>query len=613
VNQRTLNQVVLFSTGGADMFPGGPYYVEFVTTSSTGAAVNADSTPTVTMNHNGSDDGTFSITVTALDTGRYKGTGTVPASYLPGDYVWASVAATIGGVAAKAVADKFVVGSPGYARVGTAQAGSTASTLKLDASASATDNLYNDQTAFIYSGTGAGQTATILSYVGSTKVATIMPNWRTTPDATSLYAILPASRSDLGAVLGTAGLSPIVNAVLDEVNTGATHNVNNSVGKQIRTSSGGNTSAIYTGTAPSQAGMTTTQIKLDAGASSVSQVYRYNVISILSGTDAGDSAVILDYNGATKIATVDDAWSVQPDATSVFEITPGAKCLVIDKTGFSLSATGLSLIPAGALNGLGDWLKTLGANAPSGWINSAAIAAGALNGKGDWLAGLGTTAPAGWINSAAIAAGALNGKGDWSTYAGSDTPGTSILLGRIGSAITINGGAVAIDWNHIANPASTVNLSGTTIAGSGGGSGLTAADVWAYVDRTLTDLPPLPAGWIDAAGIAPAALNGKGDWLTPSGTLAHVAEVDTVSDLTDKTGFSLSAAGLNAISVTDPGGVAATWPQMLVAIWRLWFKGSSKTVSDLTIKTYADDGTTVRTTQNYTDDGAGNQTRSAAS
>jgi hypothetical protein len=188
-----------------------------------------------------------------------------------------------------------------------------------------------------------------------------------------------------------------------------------------------------------------------------------------------------------------------------------------------------------------------------------------------------------------------------------------MLLGRIGSAITINGGAVAIDWGHVSNQGTTVNLSGTTIAGSGGGSGLTAADVWAYVGRTLTDLPPLPAGWINAAGIAPAALDGKGDWLTPSDTLAHVTAVDTVSSLADKTGFSLSAGGLNAIPVTDPGGVATTWPQMLVAIWRLWFKASSKTVSDLTIKTYADDGTTIRTTQNYTDDGAGNQTRSAAS
>ncbi len=74
-------------------------------------------------------------------------------------------------------------------------------------------------------------------------------------------------------------------------------------------------------------------------------------------------------------------------------------------------------IAASALNGKGDWLTTLGTNAPSGWINAAAIAAAALNGKGDWLTTLGANAPAGWINAAAIAAAALNGKGDWATQA----------------------------------------------------------------------------------------------------------------------------------------------------------------------------------------------------
>mgnify|MGYP000638482717 CR=1 FL=1 len=57
----------------------------------------------------------------------------------------------------------------------------------------------------------------------------------------------------------------------------------------------------------------------------------------------------------------DLVWTVSP----VFEITPGAKALVIDKTGFSLASTGLDLIPDGALNGLG-WL---------GWMD-------ALDGRG---------------------------------------------------------------------------------------------------------------------------------------------------------------------------------------------------------------------------------------
>lgn len=80
----------------------------------------------------------------------------------------------------------------------------------------------------------------------------------------------------------------------------------------------------------------------------------------------------------------------------------------------------------------------------------------------------------------------------------------------------------------------------------------------------------------------------------------------------DKTGFSLLATGLDLITASDPGGVASTFPQMVVQTWRRFFKKSVKAVSGLTIKTYADDNTTVRTTQTYTDDGAGNQTENTA-
>ncbi len=89
--------------------PADSYYKEFVTTSpSTGAAANADSLPTATANHNGTDDGTFTLTVTNIDTGRYKITGTVPA-YSSGDVVNVSIAATCSSVAGKAIVDTFTI------------------------------------------------------------------------------------------------------------------------------------------------------------------------------------------------------------------------------------------------------------------------------------------------------------------------------------------------------------------------------------------------------------------------------------------------------------------------------------------------------------------------
>jgi hypothetical protein len=72
---------------------------------------------------------------------------------------------------------------------GTCQSGSTSSTIKLAAGASAVDDAYNGMPINTTGGTGSGQTAYITDYVGSTKVATISPAWTVTPDNTTTYSI----------------------------------------------------------------------------------------------------------------------------------------------------------------------------------------------------------------------------------------------------------------------------------------------------------------------------------------------------------------------------------------------------------------------------------------
>lgn len=73
--------------------------------------------------------------------------------------------------------------------VGTAQGGA-ATTITLRAGASATNDIFKNQAIVIRSGTGAGQTNRITAYVGATKVATVATTWVTTPDNTSVYAVL---------------------------------------------------------------------------------------------------------------------------------------------------------------------------------------------------------------------------------------------------------------------------------------------------------------------------------------------------------------------------------------------------------------------------------------
>ena len=87
----------------------------------------------------------------------------------------------------------FIVESryPSSIRNSTAQAGA-ATTITLDASASATNDFYSNTWVLITGGTGAGQCRLIYGYNGTTKVATISPNWATNPDNTSTFAILPA-------------------------------------------------------------------------------------------------------------------------------------------------------------------------------------------------------------------------------------------------------------------------------------------------------------------------------------------------------------------------------------------------------------------------------------
>lgn len=72
-----------------------------------------------------------------------------------------------------------------------------------------------------------------------------------------------------------------------------------------------------TGTA--QAGAAST-ITLRAGAVATNDYYKDQVIFISSGTGAGQTNRITGYVGSTKVATVETAWAVQPNNTSVYVV-----------------------------------------------------------------------------------------------------------------------------------------------------------------------------------------------------------------------------------------------------------------------------------------------------
>ncbi|HON69250.1 MAG TPA: hypothetical protein PLS23_22455, partial [Phycisphaerae bacterium] len=76
--------------------------VDFTTNSSTGAATDADALPVGTLVVDGVDNAAV-VTVTNKGTGNYKAEVTLPAELTAGARVQIRIAATVGGVAAKAI------------------------------------------------------------------------------------------------------------------------------------------------------------------------------------------------------------------------------------------------------------------------------------------------------------------------------------------------------------------------------------------------------------------------------------------------------------------------------------------------------------------------------
>lgn len=114
-------------------------------------------------------------------------------------------------------------------RANTAQAGASGS-ITLDASASASDDFYNNTFIQITGGTGAGQARFISDYVGSTKVATVNANWVTNPSSDSTFIIWPFGTLP-GASAPTA--AEVADAVWDEATSG--HTTSGTFGEQCKT------------------------------------------------------------------------------------------------------------------------------------------------------------------------------------------------------------------------------------------------------------------------------------------------------------------------------------------------------------------------------------------
>ena len=266
---------------------------------------------------------------------------------------------------------------------GTAQGGGN-STITLDAGASDVNNTYNNNYIEITDGTGNGQIARITGYVVDvSKVATIEGTWTTNPDNTSVFKITSANPNYVVSLAANSssnndyyntfkitikdgdckGQTAIINdydvtTKVATLNKSWINNITPNVGDtyEIQTFSNmGEIEVFHTGTGNNDKGMmrfnvndggdtpdnlhtimelrpktsyhsgiaqagAATTITLDINANAVNDYFNGYYISIISGTGNGQSIKIIDYDGTTKVATIDGSWTTIPDNTSEFEI-----------------------------------------------------------------------------------------------------------------------------------------------------------------------------------------------------------------------------------------------------------------------------------------------------
>ena len=94
--------------------------------------------------------------------------------------------------------------------------------------------------------------------------------------------------------------------VWDEILTGSTHNIPSSAGRRLRQAN-----ALIAAEGLAQGGSTTTVIETDLS-SAVDEFYDDHTFVFTSGDLAGQARVITGYDGTTKQATFDEAWTSAP-------------------------------------------------------------------------------------------------------------------------------------------------------------------------------------------------------------------------------------------------------------------------------------------------------------
>lgn len=302
-------------------------------------------------------------------------------------------------------------------------------------------------------------------------------------------------------------LAAIADAVWDEILTGATHNIPTSAGRRLRTLAA---QIIYESTLPSQASALSNTVILDSGASSTNGAYDPAIICIVEGTGTGQTRMIYEYVGSTRTAILDRDWKTQPDNTSLFMI---------------LADPGREHVNEGLVRGGSNNTVRLNANAST---------------DDDSYLGQIVFIRSGYGADQARKIISYDG----ATQTATVNPNWDIVPNTTSAYVMLpTGGFSQADLVEQVWGATTRTL-------TSGGGGASAADVWTYGTRTLTQAAVAPQEFIDAG-----TLSGlRGDTLSLSITdLGSLANYSALY-FTVKTDFALTDAESTIQIVKKPGG-----------------------------------------------------------
>lgn len=357
-------------------------------------------------------------------------------------------------------------------------------------------------------------------------------------------------------------------------------------------------------------------ITLDAGASATDDFYKDCWVELLSGTGAGQVRYISGYTGATKVAAVAPNWTVAPDVTSGFVVLPAAEvnasggvtyptnfsALAIDINGRidlgKILGTALSETIAGQL--AGGFKKWFDVTTPAYTLNNVNDAYTRIGAGGVNLTNLGDT------RLAFLDAAVSSRLATVSYTAPLDAAGTAAAVLDVAASSHNTANTIGAKINSAASagdPWATL-LPGSYTAGEAGyilGNFLTA-DLNALLTNGTYGLSAiesllanatfgLSALHVDITGLN--NITADQVWAAATRTLTTI----------DKTGYKLASDGLDTVSTAAPAGVPANFREQQTMLYRRFFNKTAYNKTTGLAICYADDGTTVITTQTWSDDG----------